>query len=99
MKTKNIPAIVMLLGCSVAVIVTYMNGYTLMQTLKILLCVLVLFLFIGLIIKHLFDKYIPPVDEEPEVLDDEGSVIEKASEEGISEDMANNQETNQAENV
>ena len=78
-KTENIPAIVMLLGSAVAVIVTYINGYGLEKMLKVLLIVIFVFLFIGLIIKHLFEKYIPPIEEEPEVEEDEGSVIEKTS--------------------
>ena len=50
--------------------------------LKVLLVVFFIFLFIGLYIKHLFDKYIPPIEEEEveEAVDDEGSVIEKTSE-------------------
>ena len=86
-KTKSIPAIVMLLGCLVAVIVTYINGYEFLKMLKVLLIVIFIFLFMGLLIKYLFDKYIPPIEEEPEVVDDEGSVIEKTSEteEGIVE--------------
>lgn len=98
MKTKTIPAIVMLLGLSVAVIVTYINGYTLMQMLKVLIWVLFIFLFIGLIIKHLFDKYIPVVEEADEMVDDEGSVIEKTSEEGMDEAVLET-ESSQAENV
>ena len=77
MKTKHIPALVMLLGCSVAAIVTYINGYSFEKTLKILLAVLFIFLFMGLIIKRLFDKYIPVIEEEEAVAEDEGSVIEK----------------------
>ena len=88
----------MLLGLSVAVIITYINGYTLMQTLKVLIWVLFIFLFMGLIIKHLFDKYIPIVEEEPEVVDDEGSVIEKTLDEGMEEAVLETDE-NQAENV
>lgn len=97
MKTKTIPAIVMLLGLSVAVIITYINGYTLTEMLKVLLIVLFVFLFIGLIIKHLFDKYIPVIEETPETEEDEGSVIEKTSDEGM-DDSAENEST-RAENV
>ncbi|MDO4188792.1 MAG: hypothetical protein Q4D29_07355 [Lachnospiraceae bacterium] len=79
-KTKSIPAIVTLLGCLVAVVVTYINGYGLEKMLKILLLVLFIFLFMGLIIKHLFEKYIPPIEEEPEETEDEGSFMEKTSE-------------------
>ena len=45
-KTKSIPAIVTLLGCLVAAIVTYINGYGLDKSLKIILLVLFIFLFI-----------------------------------------------------
>lgn len=86
-KTKNIPAIVMLLGCAVAAIVTYINGYSLQKTLKTVLVVLLIFLFMGLIIKYLFDKYIPPIEEESGVTDDEGSVIEKTSDEDTEEEI------------
>lgn len=79
-KTKNIPAIVTLLGSLVAVVVTYINGYGLEKMLKVLLAVIFIFLFIGLVIKHLFEKYIPPIEEEPEETDDEGSFMEKTSE-------------------
>lgn len=79
-KTKSIPAIVTLLGCSVATIVTYINGYGLEKMLKVLIAVIFIFLFIGLLIKHLFEKYIPPVEEEVPEVDDEGSVIEKTVE-------------------
>ena len=97
-KTKNIPAIVMLLGCAVAVIVTYINGYGLADMLKVILIVLIVFLIMGLFIKHLFEKYIPPIEEEePEVIDDEGSVIEKTSEEGEGEGAT--EQNAQAENV
>ena len=49
-KTRNIPAIVTLLGCLVAVIVTYLDGYKLNEMLKVLLIVIFIFLFLGLII-------------------------------------------------
>ena len=84
-KTKSIPAIVTLLGCAVAAIVTYINKYDLLKTLKILLAVLFIFLFIGLVIKYLFEKYIPYIEEVEEEADDEGSVIEKTPEDGMSD--------------
>lgn len=94
-KTKSIPAIVTLLGCLVASIVTYINGYEFEKSLKIILLVLFIFLFIGLLIKYLFNKYIPPIEEEPEVTEDEGSVIEKTS-----EDVADGEEeVDEAQNM
>lgn len=100
-KTRNIPAIVTLLGCLVAVIVTYLDGYKLNEMLKVLLIVIFIFLFLGLIIKHVFEKYIPPVEDEPEVIEDEGSVIEKGSDSGedetvsVSETTASNEAGNE----
>lgn len=102
-KTKSVPAIVTLLGCAVTVILTYINGYELEKTLKILLAVFFIFLFMGLFIKHLFEKYIPPIEEETEAEADEGSVIEKTAEDGsvVSDDgslvqeMAASQENNE----
>lgn len=85
-KTKNVPAIVMLLGCAVAAIVSYINKYSLEKMLKIVLVALVIFLFIGLVIKYLFEKYIPPIEEEEEITDDEGSVIEKTPEDEMEAD-------------
>lgn len=84
-NTKSIPAIVTLLGCLVAAVMTYINGYGLEKSLKVILIVLLIFLFIGLLIKHLFNKYIPPIEEEEETTEDEGSVIEKTSEDGSEE--------------
>lgn len=99
-KTKSVPAIVTLLGAAVAVIVTYINGYDLEKTLKVLLAVIFIFLFIGLFIKYLFEKYIPPIEEEPEVIDDEGSVIEKTSEDGsVMTEGAEEESPIQSENV
>lgn len=84
-KTKNIPAIVMLLGCAVAVIVTYINGYSLEGMLKVLIAVLFIFLFIGLFIKRLFEKYIPPTEDIDTAIGEDGAVIEKPVEEDIAE--------------
>lgn len=84
MKTKTVPAIIMLLGCSVASIVMYINGYEFGKMLKVLLGVLLLFLILGLIIKIVIDKNIPLPEEEEEISED-GEVIEKQSEEDSEE--------------
>ena len=102
-KTKNIPAIVTLLGSLVAVVVTYINGYGLEKMLKVLLAVIFIFLFIGLVIKHLFEKYIPYIEPEEPEPEDEGSVIEKTSEsedeEVAQEGMPEGTVEQQSENV
>jgi len=82
MNTRKIPAILTLLGCTVAVICTYINGYTLIEMTKVLLCVLLIFLVFGLIVKIIIDKNIPPIEDDVDEVGDEGSVIEKTVEEG-----------------
>lgn len=87
MKTKTLPSIFMLLGGAVAVICTYINGYSLTEMLKILLIALVVFLIIGLIAKAIIDKYVPYIEEtEEEIAPDEGSVIEKTGDETSSDE-------------
>lgn len=76
LKTKSIPAIVMLLGGAVASIVTYFNGYSLKQTLIILLICLFAFYILGVICKRVLDSFKIPIPETEEE-DSEGEVIEK----------------------
>lgn len=85
MKTKTVPAIIMLLGCSVASIVMYINGYEFGKMLRVLLFVLLLFLILGLIVKIVIDKNIPLPEEDEEISED-GEVIEKQSEDEDAED-------------
>jgi len=79
MNTKRIPALVMLLAGSVAVIVTYINHYSLEDMLVVLILTLIVFLVIGVAIKLVFDSFhIEEVDEDR--VDDEGEVVEKTEE-------------------
>lgn len=82
MKTKGIPAIIMLLAGAITCIVTYQNKYTLEETLKTLLVVLVLFLIMGVIVKKVLDSFQMPGKD---AVNDEGEIIEKQpeGEEGI----------------
>ncbi len=57
-RTKFIPAIVTLLGCLTAVILTYVNRYQALQAMIIVLIVLIVFYIVGLILKSLADKYL-----------------------------------------
>lgn len=84
MKTKKIPAIVMLLGGSVACIITYLNGYNLKDMLVTLVWVLILFFVFGVVIEFLFEKFEIESKEEPE--SDDGEVVEKTSENHDEED-------------
>lgn len=82
----------MLLGGAVAAIVTYINRYSLLDMLKVILTSLLIFLLLGYIAKIIFDKYVPiPEEENPEETSEDGSVIEKVLEEGEEyEDNAEN---------
>ena len=85
METKRIPALIMLLGCSVAAVMSYINHYSLEKMLKTILVALIIFLIIGCVIKGLFDKYIPKVVEASNE-DEDGVVREIPPEELASED-------------
>jgi len=78
MKTKKIPAIVMLLGGSIACIITYLNGYNLKDMLVTLVWVLILFYFLGVIAELLFEKFEIEKEEEPE--NNDGEVVDKTQE-------------------
>ncbi|MCR5832303.1 MAG: hypothetical protein K6G67_09220 [Lachnospiraceae bacterium] len=76
MNTKKIPALVMLLAGSVAVIVTYINHYSLEDMLVVLILTLIVFLIIGIAIKLIFDSFHIEEPDEDRV-DDDGEVVEK----------------------
>ncbi len=77
MNTKRIPALVMLLAGAVVTIVTYINHYSLEESLKILILTLIVFLIVGVIIKLIFDSFHIEEPDEDRV-DDEGEVVEKS---------------------
>lgn len=77
MKTKFIPAIVMLLGGSVACIVAFINHYSLKDMLSVVCLALVIFLFIGVIVRLILDSFELPKES---LVDDEGEVVEKQGE-------------------
>ena len=84
MKTKKIPAIVMLLGGSVACIITYLNGYNLKDMLVALVWALILFFFLGVIVELLFEKF--EIESKEKSESDDGEVVEKPSENHDEED-------------
>lgn len=82
LKTKQLPALVMLLGGAVAVIVTYIRGFSLREILVIVLVSLLGFYILGLILKRIFDSFrIRQKKEEEDGTPEEGEVIEKEPEE------------------
>ncbi len=76
MNTNKIPALVMLLAGAVAVIVTYINHYSLEDMLAVLILTLIVFLILGVVIKLIFDSFHIEEPDEDRV-DDEGEVVEK----------------------
>lgn len=64
MKTKSIPAMIMLLGGATACILGLLNQYGTTHFLKMLLIVLVVFYIFGCIIKIILDKVFAVSDEE-----------------------------------
>lgn len=78
MKTKQIPALIMLLGGAVTSIVMYLMHYDIKSMLFILLAVLIGFYIFGVVIKKIFDSFKFPTKDD--ILKD-GEVIEKDNEE------------------
>ena len=82
LKTKQLPAVVMLLGGAVAVILTYARGFSLREILVIVLASLLVFYILGLVLKRIFDSFkIKQKNEEEGSSLEEGEVIEKEPEE------------------
>ena len=76
MNTKKIPALVMLAAGSIAVVVTYINHYSLEDMLVVLILTLIVFLIIGVAVKLVFDSFHIEEPDEDRV-DDEGEVVDK----------------------
>ena len=93
MNTNKIPALVMLLAGSVAVIVTYINHYSLEDMLAVLILTLIVFLIIGVVIKMIFDSFHIEEPDEDRV-DDEGEVVEKTE---LSEESEGGEEEGNAD--
>lgn len=77
MNTKSIPAFIMLLGGAIACILGLVNGYETMEFIIMVLIVLVVFYFMGCIIKMIVDKNFQGMDEQ---VQDEQEESEEAKE-------------------
>ncbi len=78
LKTKTIPAIVMLLGGLVTSIVTFVNRYTLKDSLLWILLALIVFLILGYIVRAILNRIELPDDK---AVGEDGEVIEKSADE------------------
>lgn len=74
MNRKSIPLILMLLAGAVTCIITFIKGYSILTKLLSLLVVLLLFFFLGSVLKWTLD-YFDRQNEKKEL--DQGEVIEK----------------------
>lgn len=72
MKTKQIPALIMLIAGFVVCIVSYINGYGFLFLVRTLLWVLPGFYVLGLIIKVVFDRNLSVIDDDDFTADDLG---------------------------
>ncbi len=82
LKTKTIPALVMLLGGAVTAVSCFVRHFPIILMLEGILISLVIFLIIGEIIKMLLDRIVikPPETEEEDEEKSDGAVIEKTVE-------------------
>lgn len=82
LKTRQLPAMIMLLGGAVAALLTYIRDFTLSEMLIIVLVSLLVFYIVGLILKRIFDSFrIRRKEQEADGVAEEGEVIEKEPEE------------------
>lgn len=58
MRIKFIPLIIMLAAGLTACVITYYNKYTVLDSFKIILLVLIIFYIIGSIVRKVFEKFL-----------------------------------------
>lgn len=82
MTRKNIPLILMLTAGGITCIITFIRDFPLMYRMLALLIVLLIFCFLGYVLKWILDYFEKQItDKEKEEEAQEGEVIEKTSEE------------------
>lgn len=88
MNRKNMPLIVMLVAGAVTCVITFVNHYSVFGKLVSLLAVLLIFYFLGSLLKWALDYFDAQNEKEKE-----GEVIEKEGE-NKSEETEDKKETN-----
>ena len=86
MKTNYVPAIVMLTAGFINCLISIGQGMTLFEFIRQLLIVLVVFYFLGIIIRILFDKGLKVLEDKD--MENESSEEEEASPEETESDDA-----------
>ena len=87
-RTKYIPAIITLIGCLAASVITFLNKYDSLYSMLIILAALIIFYIAGLIMKGLADKYL--IIEEEIINEEDGK--EEVETEDSSEEEAGKEE-------
>ena len=100
MKTKGIPAVVMLLAGFVTCIIGIVQHMETDVFIKTLLAVLIIFYVLGCIVKLVLDNNFKEMDEpeEEESENTEGSDEETSEGEAVEEESASTSEADQGEN-
>lgn len=102
MKTKPIPAIIMLSAGFITCIIAIYTHMELMAFTKSLLLVLVIFYILGVVVKMILDKNFAQMNEEPEEATDTEEKPEETEEESSEEESSEEEsapEEEQKENV
>ena len=89
MKTKQVPAIVMLTAGFVTCVISIMQHMEFGRFLKILLLVLICFYILGCVVKVILDKNFAPMQEEEEEQEQTEEGEETADGTEVAEDMEN----------
>lgn len=89
MKTKQVPAIVMLTAGFVTCVISIMQHMEFGRFLKILLLVLICFYILGCVVKVILDKNFAPMQEEEEEQEQTEEGEETADGTEAAEDMEN----------
>ena len=89
MKTKQVPAIVMLTAGFVTCVISIMQHMEFGRFLKILLLVLICFYILGCVVKVILDKNFAPMQEEEEEQEQTEEGEETADGTEAAEDMDN----------
>lgn len=79
LKTRPIPAIVMITAGLSAAVMTRLDGYPVKDALIVILVSMIVFLILGEIIKAVLDRFELP---DQSAVDENGEMIEKTGEEG-----------------
>ena len=81
LKTRPLPALIMLIGGSVTVILCFIKHYEILHSLKLILCSLVVFLILGAVIREFLNNIVIERREDEETHSSRDAVIERTDKE------------------